>query len=190
MGRKKSKDGDSLMVGEWNPKNAHDFMKYTASKGYRIDSYELGKPSQAPQMITYLVYFISQMLLILCLVFTLKCPISPGNELCGSGVSARIEAEQYGKDVIVLKKLVQELYPDPVTQPKVLGPAGFYDKQWFNTFLQTSGPNVVDGLTHHIYNLGAGMYENHKAHQESSSSLSKLIPATCGVGCQAPLQRD
>ncbi|KAK6133641.1 hypothetical protein DH2020_032551 [Rehmannia glutinosa] len=119
-GRKKSNKNDILMVGNWNPKNALDFMKYTASKGYKIDSYELG------------------------------------NELCGNGVSARIEAEQYGRDIIVLKKLVQELYPDPVTQPKVLGPAGFYDKQWFNTFLKTSGPNVVDGLTHHIYNLGAG----------------------------------
>lgn len=82
--------------------------------------------------------------------------MSPGNELCGSGVAARIGAEQYGKDVIVLKRLVQKLYPNPATQPKVLGPAGFYDKQWFNTFLQTTGPNVVDGLTHHIYNLGAG----------------------------------
>ncbi|KAG8383051.1 hypothetical protein BUALT_Bualt05G0144300 [Buddleja alternifolia] len=120
-GRKKSKDDHSLMIGDWNPKNAYDFMNYTASKGYKIDSYELG------------------------------------NELCGNGVAARIEAEQYGKDVIVLKKLVQELYPDPITQPKVLGPAGFYDKQWFDTFLQTSGPNVVDGLTHHIYNLGAGV---------------------------------
>ncbi|KAK6116433.1 hypothetical protein DH2020_049895 [Rehmannia glutinosa] len=122
MGRKKSNKNDILMVGNWNPKNALDFMKYTASKGYKIDSYELG------------------------------------NELCGNGVSARIEAEQYGRDIIVLKKLVQELYPDPATQPKVLGPAGFYDKEWFNAFLKTSGPNVVDGLTHHIYNLGAGAW--------------------------------
>ncbi|KAL9166077.1 hypothetical protein ABFS82_05G005600 [Erythranthe guttata] len=121
MGRKKLNSNDSLMVGKWDPQNAHDFMKYTASKGYKIDSYELG------------------------------------NELCGSGVAARIEAEQYGKDMIVLKKLVQELYPNPNTQPKILGPAGFYDKQWFDTFLRVSGPNVVDGLTHHIYNLGAGV---------------------------------
>ncbi|KAG8383050.1 hypothetical protein BUALT_Bualt05G0144200 [Buddleja alternifolia] len=120
-GRKKSKHDNTLMIGDWDPKNAYDFMKYTASKGYKIDSYELG------------------------------------NELCGSGVAARIEAEQYGKDIIVLKKLVQELYPNPAKQPKVLGPAGFYDKQWFDTFLQASGPNVVDGLTHHIYNLGAGV---------------------------------
>ncbi|KAL0296861.1 UNVERIFIED_CONTAM: Heparanase-like protein 2 [Sesamum radiatum] len=68
-GRKKSKDDNSLMVGNWKPRNAYEFMKYTSPKG----------------------------------------------------------------------------------------PAGFYDKQWFNTFLQTTGPNVVDGLTHHIYNLGAGV---------------------------------
>ncbi|KAL8035442.1 hypothetical protein ABFX02_12G097000 [Erythranthe guttata] len=121
IGRKQSSQDNSLMTGKWNHKNAHDFMKYTASKGFKIDSYELG------------------------------------NELCGSGVARRIEAEQYGKDMIVLKKLVQKLYPDPNTQPKVLGPGGFYDEEWFNTFLQTSGPNVVDGLTHHIYNLGAGV---------------------------------
>ncbi|KAK4479814.1 hypothetical protein RD792_015352 [Penstemon davidsonii] len=121
IGRKKSKDVDLLMVGDWYSKNSHDFMKYTASKGYKIDSYELG------------------------------------NELCGSGVSAKIDAEQYGKDIVELKRLVQDVYPDPSTQPKVLGPAGFYDEQWFNTFLQTSGANVVDGLTHHIYNLGAGV---------------------------------
>jgi len=58
--------------------------------------------------------------------------------------------------MIVLKKMIEELYPDPATRPKVLGPAGFYDQKWFETFLQASGPNVVDGLTHHIYNLGAG----------------------------------
>lgn len=124
VGRRKAGGGDSLMVGKWNPKNAHDLIRYTASKGYQIDSYELG------------------------------------NELCGSGVAARIEAGQYGRDIVVLKELVQELYPDPATRPKVLGPAGFYDKQWFDTFLETSGPNVVDGLTHHIYNLGAGVDPN------------------------------
>ena len=79
-----------------------------------------------------------------------------GNELCGSGVSARIEALQYGKDVIVLKNLVKELYPNTTTQPKILGPGGFYDEKWFNTFLQVTGPDVLDGVTHHIYNLGSG----------------------------------
>ncbi|XP_073315361.1 heparanase-like protein 2 [Primulina huaijiensis] len=118
IGKKKT-DG-SLYSGGWNWRNAYDFMKYTAYKGYKIDSYELG------------------------------------NELCGSGVAGRIEAEQYGKDMIALKKLIKILYPNPTTEPKVLGPAGFYEKQWFDTFLKASGPNVVDGLTHHIYNLGPG----------------------------------
>lgn len=37
-------DGEAaLMVGKWDPRNAYDLMKYTASKGYKIDSYELGK---------------------------------------------------------------------------------------------------------------------------------------------------
>lgn len=103
--------------------------------------------------------------MILSSVFAFKSLISAGNELCGSGVSKRIEAEQYGRDIIVLKKLVQEMYPDPVTQPKVLGPAGFYDKKWFDAFLQTSGPHVVDGLTHHIYNLGAGSHQIEKIYQ-------------------------
>lgn len=44
-GRRMSKDDDSLMLGDWDSKNALDFMKYTASKGYKIDSYELGKPN-------------------------------------------------------------------------------------------------------------------------------------------------
>ncbi|XP_058193882.1 heparanase-like protein 2 [Rhododendron vialii] len=125
LGRKKPKDNESHWIGDWAPQNTRDLMAYTVSKGYKIDSYEMG------------------------------------NELCGEGyVSARVEARQYGKDVIALKELVKELYPDPSTQPKVLGPAGFYDEKWFNEFLEATGPGVVDGLTHHIYNLGAGVDAN------------------------------
>ncbi|XP_068326528.1 heparanase-like protein 2 [Pyrus communis] len=80
-----------------------------------------------------------------------------GNELSGSGVSARIESEQYAKDMKKLKEVVTELYPDASNRPKVLGPAGFYDKEWFENFLQATGPGVVDGVTHHLYNLGPGV---------------------------------
>ncbi|GMI94415.1 glucuronidase 1 [Hibiscus trionum] len=79
-----------------------------------------------------------------------------GNQLSGSGMGAKVDAKQYGKDVIVLKNLVKELYAHPETQPKVLGPGGFYEEKWFNTFLEVSGQGIVDGLTHHIYNLGPG----------------------------------
>ncbi|CAK9151111.1 unnamed protein product [Ilex paraguariensis] len=136
-GRKKSEDDNSLWEGDWDLQNARDLMEYTVSKGYKIDSYELG--FFAHNCSTY-------------------CPL--GNELSGSGVSARLEAEQYGKDIVALKNLVKEVYPDPKDQPKVLGPAGFYDEKWFNTFLKVSGPGVVDGLTHHVYNLGAGVDSN------------------------------
>ncbi|KAL4309853.1 hypothetical protein GQ457_01G017270 [Hibiscus cannabinus] len=78
------------------------------------------------------------------------------NQLCGSGIGARVDANQYGKDVIVLKNLVKELYADPETRPKVLGPGCFYDEKWLNTFLEVLGRGVVDGVTHHIYNLGPG----------------------------------
>ncbi|KAK4430057.1 Heparanase-like protein 2 [Sesamum alatum] len=123
-GRKKAPGDPTLMIGKWHHGNARAFMNYTAHKGYKIDSYELG------------------------------------NELCGSGVSARVLPEQYGKDVITLKTVLRKLYPDPSSRPKILGPGGFYDEQWFNTFLEVSGPDVVDGLTHHIYNLGAGVDPN------------------------------
>ncbi|CAN1313950.1 Heparanase-like protein 1 [Linum perenne] len=80
-----------------------------------------------------------------------------GNELSGSGVAARVEPEQYAKDTIKLRKAINELYPDPNSRPLVLGPGGFFDMEWFKKYLQAVGPNVVDGVTHHIYNLGAGV---------------------------------
>ncbi|KAL4324943.1 hypothetical protein GQ457_11G024950 [Hibiscus cannabinus] len=90
-----------------------------------------------------------------------SCPLfcglfSGGNQFCGSGKGARVDANQYGKDVIILKNLVKELYADPETRPKVLGPCCFYDEKWLNTFLEVSGREIVDGVTHHIYSLVAG----------------------------------
>ncbi|GMI94444.1 glucuronidase 1 [Hibiscus trionum] len=120
FGRNESQTEKGLWIGDWQPQNTRDFMQYTISKGYKVDSYEFG------------------------------------NQLSGSGMGAKVDAKQYGKDVIVLKNLVKELYAHPETQPKVLGPGGFYEEKWFNTFLEVSGQGIVDGLTHHIYNLGPG----------------------------------
>ncbi|KAI9124912.1 hypothetical protein K1719_004239 [Acacia pycnantha] len=126
IGKKKplndSQEGGALVwEGDWDSSNSASLIAYSLSKGYKIDSYELG------------------------------------NELCGAGVSARVESVQYAKDMTKLRELVNALYPDPTTRPQVLGPAGFYDKEWFNTFLQHTKPGVLDGVTHHIYNLGAGV---------------------------------
>ncbi|GMI94501.1 glucuronidase 1 [Hibiscus trionum] len=120
FGRNESQTEKGLWIGDWQPQNTRDFMQYTISKGYKVNSYEFG------------------------------------NQLSGSGMGAKVDAKQYKKDVIVLKNLVKELYAHPETQPKVLGPGGFYEEKWFNTFLEVSGQGIVDGLTHHIYNLGPG----------------------------------
>ncbi|PPR84903.1 hypothetical protein GOBAR_AA35806 [Gossypium barbadense] len=82
---------------------------------------------------------------------------SLGNQLSRAGIGALVEAEHYGKDIVVLKNLVKELHADPKTQLKVLGPSGYYDEKWFNSFLEVLGHDVVDGVTHHIYNLGPGI---------------------------------
>uniref|UniRef100_A0A1D1YZ15 Heparanase-like protein 1 n=1 Tax=Anthurium amnicola TaxID=1678845 RepID=A0A1D1YZ15_9ARAE len=111
---------DGLWVGPWDTSNAEDFISYTLSKGYNVESWELG------------------------------------NELCGGGVSAKVDPVQYGQDMIALKQLLSKLYHNSSSLPKLLAPGGFFDPQWFTQFLQTSGPNVVDVVTHHIYNLGPG----------------------------------
>ncbi|VAI28050.1 unnamed protein product [Triticum turgidum subsp. durum] len=116
-GRKQIRKG--VWGGAWNSSNAQEFMGYTVSMNYPIDSWEFG------------------------------------NELSGSGIGASVGAEQYGKDLVELQKIVNQLYENS-SKPLVLAPGGFYDKQWFAKLLDVSGPNVVRGMTHHIYNLGAG----------------------------------
>ncbi|KAF9626521.1 hypothetical protein IFM89_034455 [Coptis chinensis] len=119
IGRTKASD-NGTHVGDWDSTNARDLIKYTVSKGYNIDSWELG------------------------------------NELCGTGISANVDAKQYARDAIALRKILNELYQDSTIKPKLLAPGGFFDQKWFSTFLQASGPDVVDIVTHHIYNLGPG----------------------------------
>ncbi|KAK2449565.1 heparanase protein [Trifolium repens] len=80
-----------------------------------------------------------------------------GNELCSEGIAARIDSVQYAKDITKLRVIINKLYPNVATRPKVLGPAGFYGKEWFDSFLQNVGPAVIDGVTHHIYNFGVGV---------------------------------
>ncbi|OMO71980.1 Glycoside hydrolase, family 79 [Corchorus olitorius] len=96
-----------------------------------------------------------------------------GNELCGFGVAARISAEQYGKDVIQLKNLVKELYPDPNTQPKVIGPGGFYDEEWFITFLQVTGddPNLIQKIQDPFY-----LSQIAQTFRDVSKNIDKFAP--------------
>ncbi|KAL9682393.1 hypothetical protein QQ045_014190 [Rhodiola kirilowii] len=82
-----------------------------------------------------------------------------GNELCGTGVGAKIEAHQYASDVISLRKIVKKAYKGRETKPLVIAPGGFFERSWFTEFLQKTG-DAVDVVTHHIYNLGPGRDEH------------------------------
>ena len=84
-----------------------------------------------------------------------RCAHVIGNELSGSGIGASVGAEQYGKDLVELQTIINELYGDS-RKPLVVAPGGFYDQKWFAQLLKVSGPNVLSAMTHHIYNLGAG----------------------------------
>lgn len=79
-----------------------------------------------------------------------------GNELCGTGVGARVSAEQYGKDLANLRKIIDELYEKSSIKPTLVAPGGFYEQKWFTDLLQITGSGVVNIVTHHLYNLGAG----------------------------------
>ncbi|XP_010546175.1 PREDICTED: heparanase-like protein 1 isoform X2 [Tarenaya hassleriana] len=112
--------GGNAWGGAWDQTNALDFMNYTVSKGYRIDSWEFG------------------------------------NELSGSGVGASVSAEHYGKDVIVLRDIINQLYKNSRSKPSLIAPGGFYEREWYTKLLQISGSGVLDVVTHHMYNLGPG----------------------------------
>lgn len=76
--------------------------------------------------------------------------------MSGSGVAARVDAAQYGKDLIKLKRIIDELYTKSPSKPSLLAPGGFFSEKWFSQLLRVTGPGVLNGLTHHIYNLGPG----------------------------------
>eukprot|EP00262_Sarcandra_glabra_P012043 TRINITY_DN3004_c0_g3_i1.p1 TRINITY_DN3004_c0_g3~~TRINITY_DN3004_c0_g3_i1.p1 ORF type:complete len:470 (-),score=63.06 TRINITY_DN3004_c0_g3_i1:64-1341(-) len=80
-----------------------------------------------------------------------------GNELSGSGIGASVNIEQYAKDINGLKGILNDLYKKFQPQPLLLAPGGFFDQQWYAQLLQASGSSVVNVMTHHIYNLGAGI---------------------------------
>ncbi|KAG0463554.1 hypothetical protein HPP92_019623 [Vanilla planifolia] len=64
-GRMKASDG--LYIGDWDSSNTREFINYTITRKYKIDSWEFG------------------------------------NELSGRGIGARVDADQFGKDLVTLK---------------------------------------------------------------------------------------
>lgn len=86
------------------------------------------------------------------------CICCSGNELCGNGVGTRVAAAQYATDTISLRNVVQKIYTGVDSKPLTIAPGGFFDAKWFKEFLDKSGQSL-DVATHHIYNLGPGMFD-------------------------------
>ena len=79
--------------------------------------------------------------------------------MSGHGVGASVSAEQYGNDVIALSAILDELYKNSSSRPLLVAPGGFFEQQWYAQLLEVSGSGVVNAMTHHIYNLGAGRFD-------------------------------
>ena len=73
--------------------------------------------------------------------------LSSGNELSGSGVGARIVADQYAADIISLKSIVDNVYQGFPDKPLVLAPGGFFDANWFTKLVNKTKPNLLDVIT-------------------------------------------
>ncbi|XP_071724525.1 heparanase-like protein 3 isoform X2 [Rutidosis leptorrhynchoides] len=82
-----------------------------------------------------------------------------GNELSGSGVGTKVTASQYAIDTLTLKNLVEEIYDSIEPKPRIIAPGGFFDASWFKTFINET-TDILDVVSHHIYNLGAGVDED------------------------------
>nr|KJB27356.1 hypothetical protein B456_004G293000 [Gossypium raimondii] len=78
-----------------------------------------------------------------------------GNELCGTGVGAKVAPDQYASDVKSLENIVQNIYRGFEVKPLVIAPGGFIDTNWFAQFIQRT-PKSLQVVTQHIYNLGPG----------------------------------
>ncbi|XP_044957738.1 heparanase-like protein 3 [Hordeum vulgare subsp. vulgare] len=80
-----------------------------------------------------------------------------GNELSGSGVGTKVGVAQYVKDAIALKTTVDSVYRGSPEKPLVLAPGGFFDAAWYSELIAKTKPSTLNVVTHHIYNLGAGV---------------------------------
>ncbi|CAN0870887.1 Heparanase-like protein 1 [Linum grandiflorum] len=97
-----------------------------------------------------------------------------GNELSGTGIGASVSVDTYAKDVIKLREIVDKLYKNSKTKPSVIAPGGFFEKDWYAKLLKITGPGTINVVTHHIYNLGAGVDPHLIQHIVDPNYLSRV----------------
>lgn len=73
-----------------------------------------------------------------------------------NSIGASITAARYAKGSIKLREIIDRLYKNSRQKPSIVAPGAFFDASWYEDFVNETGPNVVDVLTHHVYNMGAG----------------------------------
>ena len=93
-----------------------------------------------------------------------------GNEVSGNGIGASVSASQYAIDTMTLHTMVQRVYKAIKPKPLIIAPGGFFDAGWFKEFLaKTSG--TLNVVSHHIYNLGAGIFPKQELKPNQTSPL-------------------
>ncbi|KAG0480035.1 hypothetical protein HPP92_010893 [Vanilla planifolia] len=84
-----------------------------------------------------------------------------GNELSGSGIGARINADTYAADLFSFRTILDKIYHAQPTKPLLLAPGGFFDEHWYAEFInKATASSSLDVVTHHMYSLGAGVDEH------------------------------
>lgn len=73
-----------------------------------------------------------------------------------NSIGANVTSAQYEKDLIKLREIIDRLYNNSQQKASIAAPSAFFYAPWYKDFVNGTGPGIVDILTHHIYNMGAG----------------------------------
>ncbi|KAJ7555965.1 hypothetical protein O6H91_05G063200 [Diphasiastrum complanatum] len=72
----------------------------------------------------------------------------------GNELDIFIPASNYARDARTFRNIVDNIYQNSPTKPLLVAPDALFHKDWYQEFLQSIGPEVINVTTYHIYNLG------------------------------------